>query len=265
MQIKFFSSNKHSTITSTPDFTKQQIKKEPLSLTPTFPFSNHFDPKLFPMPPFPPFATPAAPHSLPNPYSHPYDPSLMLSGRLYGGPYPRDLPHMPPASMQSSRPPSRSLTHPYAMKDNHAESATSMEKMFEKFYPGVLPGYLAAAASAAAAASVSTNSNSSVASLNLKMHGASANGPDHSHWSQRETYQRQFMNSSGKPDSTKSAIFDNNSKLPPNHQNQSPVDRRHSSSHSTNDLPSATSTPSGHPLYLAPVIFAEYHQVIQID
>ena len=235
------------------DLAKQHMKNESMSLPPSFNFQPSFDPKLFPLPTYPHFATPhppptSMPPSFPGSFDHPF----MFASRLYGGPYPRDLPMPPPP-----RPPSRSLQHPFSLKENHPES---MEKMLEKYYPGVLPGYLAAAAAAA-----STSSNSPVSSLNIKMHGASPNGPDHSLWSHREALQRQFLAASNKSTPTKSPLFDSNSKLPPNHPGPSPTDhhhhhRRHSSSTSMNDIPNST-TPTGHPLYLAPVIVTEFHQV----
>ena len=251
-----FSSNKHPTITSMSDLAKQHIKHEPIPLPPSFNFPPHFDPKLFSLPSYPHFA----PHHPPPPgFPGSYDHSLMLASRLYGGQYPRDLPMPPPPP--PPRPPSRSLQHPFSLRENHPESSNSMEKMFEKFYPGVLPSYLAAASAAAAA---STNTHSPGSSLNVKMHGASPNGSDHSLWSHRDAYQRQFLASSTKRSSTKSPLFDSNTKLPPNHSGPSPTDhhhhRRHSSSTSNNDLPNPT-TPTGHPLYLAPVIVTEFHQV----
>jgi hypothetical protein len=235
------------------DLAKQHIKNEPMSLPPSFNFPSHFDPKLFPLPNFTPFAHPAPPSpQFPGAYDH----SLMLASRLYGNQYQRDLPMHPP-----HQPLSRSLQHPFSLKENHPD--LSMEKMFEKFYPGVLPSYLAAAASAAAAAS-STNSHSPVSSLNIKMHGASPNGPDHHLWAHRDAYQRQFLAASNKRSSTKSPLFDTNTKLPSNHSGQSPTDhhhhRRHTSSTPNTEIPNAT-TPTGHPLYLAPVIVTEFHQV----
>ena len=230
------------------DLAKQHIKAESMPLPTSFNFPHHFDPKLFSLPTYPPFAPPHPGHpSFPGSF----DPSLMLASRFYGGPYPRDLPMHPPP-----RPASRSIQHPFSLKENHPES---MEKMLEKYYPGVLPSYLAAAAAAA-----SSSSNSPVSSLNVKMHGASPNGPDHPLWSHREALQRQFLAASNKPGSTKSPLFDSNSKLPSNHSGPSPTDhphhRRHSSSTSMNDIPNST-TPTGHPLYLAPVIVTEFHQV----
>ena len=245
------SSTKHPTITSMSDLAKQRIKTEPIPLSNAFPFPSHFDPKLFPLPSFAPFAPPSHPGPFPNPYDH----SLMMANRYYSGHYPRDLPMLPP-----SRPPSRSLPHPFSMKDNHPDPSASMEKMFEKFYPGVLPSYLAAAASAAAAAS-SGNSNSPGSSLNMKMHGTPPTGPDHPLWPHREAFHRQFMAASNKRSSTKSPLFDSNTKPPSNHAGQSPSDRRHASSNSNTDLPNTGSTPTGHPLYLAPVIVTEFHQV----
>lgn len=230
------------------DLAKQQIKAESMPSPASFNFPPHFDPKFFPLPTYSPFAHP---HPVPPSFPGSFDPSLMLASRLYGGPYPRDLPMPPPP-----RSASRSLQHSFSLKENHPES---MEKMLEKYYPGVLPSYLAAAAAAA-----STSSNSPVSSLNVKMHGASPNGPDHPLWSHREALQRQFLAASNKPASTKSPLFDSNSKLPPNHSGPSPTDhhhhRRHSSSTSMNDIPNST-TPTGHPLYLAPVIVTEFHQV----
>ena len=243
------------------DLTRQQIKNEPISIPPPFQFPPHFDPKSFPLPTYPSFA-PAGIHPSGVSFPSPYDPALMLAGRLYGGPYPRDLSLMPPP-LQPGRPPSRSLCHPFSIKDNHSDSSTSMEKMLEKLYPGVLPSYLAAATSAAAA---SANSSSPISSLNVRMHGASPNGSDHSLWSHRENYQRQYLNSSTKQSSMKSPLFENNSKsLPNNHPAQSPVDRRQSSSHSTNEPSNGSNSSTGHPLYLAPVIVTEFHQVIIID
>jgi len=234
------------------DLAKQHIKSEPIPLPPSFNFPPHFDPRLFSLPSYAPFA---APHPPPSPFPGPYDHPLMLASRLYGGQYPRDLP--------MGRPPSRSLQHSFPLKENHSDPSISMEKMFEKYYPGVLPSYLAAAASAAAAAS--TNSNSPGSSLNVKMHGASPNGPDHPLWPHREALQRQFLAASNKQSSTKSPLFDSNTKLPPNHSGPSPTDhhhhhRHHSSSNSNTDIPNST-TPTGHPLYLAPVIVTEFHQV----
>ena len=227
------------------DLARQHIKHEPIPLPASFHFPSHFDPKLFSLPTYPPFAHP---HHHPPSFPGSYDPSLMLASRFYGGQYPRDL-QMPPPP----RPPSRSLQHPFSLKENHPDS---MEKMLEKYYPGVLPSYLAAAAAA------STNNNSPVSSLNVKMHGASPNGPEHSIWSHREALQRQFLAASNKRSSTKSPLFDSNPKLPPNHSGPSPTDhhRRHSSSTSNTDIPNST-TPAGHPLYLAPVIVTEFHQV----
>jgi hypothetical protein len=97
------------------------------------------------------------------------------------------------------------------------------------------------------------------------MHGASPNGPDHPLWPHREALQRQFLAASNKRSSTKSPLFDSNTKLPPNHSGPSPTDhhhhhRHHSSSTSNTDIPNST-TPTGHPLYLAPVIVTEFHQV----
>lgn len=240
------------------DLAKKHIKHEPIQLPPPLNFSGPFDPKLFPMPSFSPFASPHPPPPS-SPFPGPYDPSLMLASRLYGGQYPRDLLMPPPP-----RPPSRSLQHPFSLKENQPDAPTSMEKMLEKLYPGVLPSYLAAAASAAAAASRS--SNSPVSSLNVKMHGASPNGPDHPLWSHHDALQRQFLSASNKPTSTKSPLFEGNTKLPSNHSGPSPTDhhrhhhRRHSSSASNPDVPNST-TPSTHPLYLAPVIVTEFHQV----
>jgi hypothetical protein len=164
------------------DLAKQHIKHEPIPFQPTFNFPPHFDPKLFPLPSFSPFAPHPPSASFPGSYDH----SLMLASRLYGSQYPRDFPMAPPP-----RPPSRSLQHAFSLRENHPDPSISMEKMFEKYYPGVLPSYLAAAASAAAAAS--TNSNSPGSSLNVKMHGAPSNGPDHPLWSHREALQRQFL------------------------------------------------------------------------
>jgi hypothetical protein len=232
------------------DLAKQHhIKNEPIPLPPPFSFPPHFDPKLFPLPSYAPFAPPPPP-PFPGSYDHP----LMLASGLYGGQYPRDFP--------IPRPPSRSLQHSFPLKENHSDPSTSMEKMFERIYPGVLPSYLAAASAAAAA---STNSNSPVSSLNVKMHGASPNGPDHPLWPHREALQRQFLAASNKPSSTKSPLFDSNTKLPSNHSGPSPTDhhhhhRRHSSSTSNTDIPNST-TPTGPPLYLAPVIVTEFHQV----
>jgi hypothetical protein len=234
------------------DLAKQHIKHEPIPFQPTFNFPPHFDPKLFPLPSFSPFAPHPPSASFPGSYDH----SLMLASRLYGSQYPRDFPMAPPP-----RPPSRSLQHAFSLRENHPDPSISMEKMFEKYYPGVLPSYLAAAASAAAAAS--TNSNSPGSSLNVKMHGAPSNGPDHPLWSHREALQRQFLAASNKPSSTKSPLFDPNAKLSSNHSGPSPTDnhhRRHSSSTSNTEIPNAT-TPTGHPLYLAPVIVTEFHQV----
>jgi hypothetical protein len=246
------SSSKHATITSMSDLAKQHIKNEPIPFPPSFNFPPHFDPKLFPLPSFTPFAAPPPPPH-PSPFPGSYDHSLMLANRLYGGQYPRDFPMPPP-----QRPPSRSLQHPFSLKENHPDSPASMEKMFEKYYPGVLPSYLSAAAAAA-----STNSNSPASSLNVKMHGASPNGPDHLSWPQREALQRQFLAASNKRSSTKSPLFDSNTKQSSNHSGPSPTDhhhRRHSSSTSNTDIPNST-TPTGHPLYLAPVIVTEFHQV----
>lgn len=235
------------------DLAKQHIKHEPIPLPAQFNFPPQFDPKLFHLPSYAPFGPP---HLPPSPFPGSYDHSLMLAGRLYGGQYPRDLP--------MHRPPSRSLQHSFPLKENHSDSSSSMEKMFEKYYPGVLPSYLAAASAAAAA---STNNNSPGSSLNVKMHGASPNGPDHPLWSHREALQRQFLAASNKQSSTKSPLFDSNSKLPPNHSGPSPNDHHHhhhhrrtSSSTSNTDIPNPT-TPTGHPLYLAPVIVTEFHQV----
>ena len=250
LSINGDSSTKHPTITSMSDLAKQQMKHESMSLPSPFNFSPSFDPKLF----YPPFAVPHPPPPPSHAFPGSFDPSLMLASRFYGGQYPRDLP-MPPPPIPPARPPSRSLSNPFSLKENH-----SMEKMFEKFYPGMLPGYLAAAAAA------STNSTSPVSSINIKMHGASPNGPDHPLWSHRDALQRQFSSSSTKSTSMKSPLFDSTSKLPSNnHSTSSPTDshhhhhRRHSSSTSNNDLPNAT-TPTGHPLYLAPVIVTEFHQ-----
>lgn len=240
------------------DLAKQHIKHESLSMAHSLNFPPQFDPKLFSMSPFTPFG-PHVPPPTSTPFPAPYDPSLMLASRLYGSQYSRDL-LMPPPPPPPARPPSRSLQHPFSIKDHQQD--TSMEKMFEKYYPGVLPGYLAAAASAAAAAS--SNSNSPVSSLNAKMHGNSPNGPDHPLWSHREALQRQYLSTPNKPPSTKSPIFDSNTKLPSNHSSPSPVSHhhgRHSSSSSNPDIP-PTTTPSSHPLYLAPVIVTEFHQVI---
>lgn len=254
-------STKHPTITSMSDLAKQQIKHESMSIPPPFNFPPQFDSKLFSLPSYSPFAVPHPPPPLPPSHAFPgsFDPSLMLASRLYGSQYPRDLP-MPPPPIPSARPPSRSLQNPFSLKENH-----SMEKMFEKFYPGVLPGYLAAAASAAAAASTNS-SNSPVSSMNIKMHGASPNGPDHPLWSHRDALQRQFSSPSTKSTSMKSPLFDSTSKLSSNHPTSSPTDhhhhhhhRRHSSSTSNPDLPNPT-TPTGPPLYLAPVIVTEFHQ-----
>ncbi len=235
------------------DLAKQHIKHESIPFPPPFHFPPHLDPKLFSLPSYPPFAPPPHPSSFPGSYDH----QLMLASRLYAGQYPRDILMPPPP-----RPASRSLQHPFSLKENHPDSSTSMEKMLEKYYPGVLPSYLAAASAAAAA---STNSNSPVSSLNVKMHGASPNGPDHSLWSHREALQRQFLAASNKQTSTKSPLFDSNTKIPSNHSGPSPTDhhhhhRRHSSSTSNPDIPNPT-TPTGHPLYLAPVIVTEFHQV----
>ncbi|CAF1091313.1 unnamed protein product [Rotaria sordida] len=256
LSINGDSSNKHPTITSMSDLAKQHIKHEPISLPSSLNFPPHFDPKLFPMPSFTPFPHP--PPQSQSPFPGSYDQSLMLASRLYSGQYPRDLLMPPP-----SRPPSRSLQHPFSLKDNISD--TTMEKMFEKYYPGVLPSYLAAAASAAAA--VSSNSNSPVSSLNVKMHGTSPNGPDHPLWSHRESLQRQYLSTTNKQSSTKSPLFDTNTKLSSNHSSTSPIDnnhhhhhhRRHSSSTSNTDISNST-TPSNHPLYLAPVIVTEFHQ-----
>ena len=211
------------------DLAKQHIKHESMPMPPSFPFPSHFDPKLFHLPPYPPYH--------PSSSSHPpsYDPSLMLAGRLYAGQYPRDLPMPPP-------PPPSSRSHPHA-----PESSVSMEKMFEKFYPGVLPSYLAAAAA-----------SSPMSSLNMKLPGSSANGAEHSLWPHREAYQRQYLaGSTTKGNPGKSTLFEstNPSKLSSNHVSPSPLDRQHNSS---NPPPS---TPTGHPLYLAPVIVTEFHQV----
>ncbi|CAF0878225.1 unnamed protein product, partial [Adineta ricciae] len=250
------SSNKHPTITSMSDLAKQHIKHEPIPFPGSFNFPSHFDSKLFPLPSFAPFPHPP-PSSQASPFTGPYDPSLMLASRLYGGQYPRDLPMPPPP-----RPPSRLLQHGFSLKENHPDASASMEKMFEKYYPGVLPSYLAAAASAAAAAS--TNSNSPISSLNVKMHGASPHTPDHSLWSHRDSLQRQLLAASNKPSSTKSPLFDGHAKPSPNHSGPSPNDhhhhhRRHSSSASNTDIPNS-STSAGPPLYIAPVIVTEFHQ-----
>jgi hypothetical protein len=236
------------------DLARQHIKHEPIPLPPSFNFPTHFDPKLFSLPAYSPFA-PHPPPSFPGSFDH----QLMLARGLYGSQYPRDFPMAPPPP--PPRPPSRSLQHSFSLKENHPDS---MEKMFEKYYPGVLPSYFAAAAAAGA----STNSNSPVSSLNVKMHGASPNGPDHPLWSHRDALQRQFLAASNKQSSTKSPLFDSNPKLPSNHAGPSPTDhhhrhhhhRRHSSSTSNTDIPNPT-TPTGHPLYLAPVIVTEFHQV----
>ncbi len=236
------------------DLARQHIKHEPIPLPPSFNFPSYFDPKLFSLPAYPPFAPPHHHHSPPS-FPGSYDHQLMLARGLHAGQYPRDLPMPPPP-----RPPSRSLQHPFSLKENHPDS---MEKMLEKYYPGVLPSYFAAAAAGA-----SNNSNSPVSSLNVKMHGASPNGPDHSLWSHRDALQRQFLAASNKQSSTKSPLFDSNTKLPSNHAGPSPTDhhhrhhhhRRHNSSTSNTDIPNPT-TPTGHPLYLAPVIVTEFHQV----
>lgn len=244
------------------DLAKQHIKHESMPLPHQLNFPHQLDPKLLSMPSFGPFAShvPPPPPSLPPPsapsssFPGAFDPALMLASRFYGGQYPRDLLMPPPP-----RPPSRSLQNSFSLKENPSD-ASSMEKMLEKYYPGVLPSYFAAAASAAAAAS--TTNNSSVSSLNVKMHGASPNGPEHSLWTHRDALQRQYLSTTNKPTSTKSPLFDPNIKLSSNHSGPSPTDhhRRHSSSTSNTDIPNST-TPSSHPLYLAPVIVTEYHQV----
>ena len=232
------------------DLAKQHIKHEPIPLPPSLNFPSYFDPKLFSLPSYPPFAHPShLPPSFPGSYEH----QLMLARGLHTGQYPRDMPMPPPP-----RPPSRSLQHPFSLKENHPDS---MEKMIEKLYPGVFPSYFAAAGA-------SSNNNSPGSSMNVKMHGPSPNGPDHHLWSHRDALQRQFLAASNKPSSTKSPLFDSNTKLPPNHAGPSPTDhhhrhhhhRRHSSSQSNPDIPNPT-TPTGHPLYLAPVIVTEFHQV----
>ncbi|UJR26203.1 hypothetical protein I4U23_007546 [Adineta vaga] len=246
------SGNKHPTITSMSDLAKQQIKNEPIPLPTSFNFPPHFDPKLFPLPSFTPFPHHHPPPPQSSPFPGSYDHSLMLASRFYGGQYPRDLPMPPPP-----RPPSRSLQHPFSLKENHSDSSTSMEKMLEKYYPGVLPSYLAAAASAAAAAS--TNSNSPVSSLNVKMHGASPHMPDHPLWSHRESLQRQLLAASNKPNSTKSSSNHAGPSPNDNHHHHHHHHRRHNSSTSNSDIPNST-TPTGHPLYIAPVIVTEFHQ-----
>ena len=203
------------------DLAKQHIKSESMPMGPPFPFPSHFDPKLLPLHTHPPFPSPSTSHS------NPYDPSLMFAGRLYGGQYPRDLPMPPPPPpplpvSAASGPSSRSLPN--------VDSAPSMEKLFEKFYPGVLPSYLA---------------SSPVSSLNMKLPGTANNGSEHSLWPHRDAYQRQFLaNSTTKSSSTKGPTH--------HHPSPSPTDRPH---HSSNPNP-----PTQTPLYIAPVIVTEFHQ-----
>ena len=238
------------------DLAKQHVKNEQIPLPSTLHFPSHCDPRFFPLPSFAPFPPP--PHLLPS-FLGPYDHSLMLSNRHYGSQYLRDVSMPPPP-----RPPSRSLQHSFPSKENQPDPSASMENMLEKYYPGVLPSYLAAAASAAAAATT-THNNSSVSSLNVKMHGTSATSTDHhSLWSHREALQRQLLAASNKPNSTKSPIFDPNTKLSSNYSGSSSSSsdnhRHHNSSNSSTDISNSTSA-SNHPLYLAPVIVTEFHQV----